>query len=193
MLADELVEPLRSRGRSVVRASIDGFHNPRKVRHRQGRASPKGYYEDSFDVDAVLNCVLLPLGPGGNRKYKAARFDFRTDSPVECAWLEAAQDAILIFEGIFLHRPEFLPHWDFTIFVEAGFGITIQRAFLRDRYLFETEQKTRQIYEQRYIPGQKAYLVAQRPFEKANVVFKNDDIQNPELIVNRPASQPLRA
>ena len=51
MLADELIEPLRARGRSVIRASIDGFHNPREIRHQQGRDCPKGYYED----DRVLN------------------------------------------------------------------------------------------------------------------------------------------
>ena len=36
-LADELLEPLRRGGRSVIRASIDGFHNPRSVRYRLGR------------------------------------------------------------------------------------------------------------------------------------------------------------
>src|SRR5687768_8892138 len=47
-LANELVDPLRRRGRPVIRASIDGFHNPRSVRYRLGRSSPEGYYKDSF-------------------------------------------------------------------------------------------------------------------------------------------------
>ena len=66
MLADELIEPLQARGREVIRASVDGFHNPREMRHRQGRGSPRGYYEDSFDLDAVRSCILLPRGPGGD-------------------------------------------------------------------------------------------------------------------------------
>jgi len=48
MLADELIEPLQSHDREVIRASIDGFHNAREMRHRQGRGSPRGYYEDSL-------------------------------------------------------------------------------------------------------------------------------------------------
>jgi uridine kinase len=34
VLADELVAHIEARGRPVVRASIDGFHNPAAVRRR---------------------------------------------------------------------------------------------------------------------------------------------------------------
>jgi uridine kinase len=184
VLADELVDPLCSRGRHVIRASVDGFHNPREVRHRRGRGSPDGYYEDSFDHGAILSCVLLPLGPDGDLRYKPAVFDFRTDSPVDVPWRAAPRDAILIFDGIFLHRPELLPYWDFSVFVEAGFDATIRRAFRRDRDLFKTRDKTREIYEERYIPGQKLYLSTHRPFERADVVMDNNDVRHPALTVN---------
>jgi uridine kinase len=189
MLADELVEPLRSRGRDVIRASIDGFHNPREIRHRQGRSSPRGYYDDSFDIDSVLSCVLLPLGPGGSRQCQAARFDFRTDAAVDCPIQIVDPEAILVFEGVLLHRPELLPHWDLTVFVDSSFDVTIRRAFVRDRDKFETEEKTKTIYEQRYFPGQRLYLKEESPEEKANVIFRNDDIEDPELIIQRPSDQ----
>jgi len=64
MLAEKLIEPLKSKGRSVIRVSIDGFHNPSKIRYRQGRGSPKGYYEDSFNHNVIASCVLEPMGPG---------------------------------------------------------------------------------------------------------------------------------
>lgn len=181
VLADELAGPLRSRGREVIRASVDGFHNPRSIRHRRGRSSPKGYYEDSFDYEAILVCLLLPLGPDGDRRYKRAVFDFRTDSPVDAPWEIAPVDAVLVFEGIFLHRPELLPQWDFSIFVEAGFDVTITRAYRRDRDLFRTRAKTREIYEKRYIPGQKLYLSTQRPFDEADAIVDNNDFDKPGL------------
>ena len=40
-LADELSEPIRRRGRPVIRASIDSFHNPQAVSYRRGRHSPE--------------------------------------------------------------------------------------------------------------------------------------------------------
>ena len=183
VLADELVAPLVSRGRPVIRASLDGFHNPRSVRHRRGRTSPIGYYEDSFNHEAVLSCILLPLGPAGDLRFKPAAFDFRTDAPVDAGWRTAPPDAVLIFEGIFLHRAELLPYWDFSVFVDAAFEVTVRRARMRDRDLFDTGDKTREIYEKRYIPGQELYLSSERPLEKADVIVDNNDLENPVLTV----------
>ena len=106
MLAEELVAPLEARGRYVIRVSIDGFHSPQVTRHRQGRSSPRGYYEDSFNHKAILSCVLLPLGANGDLRYRSAQFDFRTASPANVPWQEAAPDSVLLFDGVFLHRPE---------------------------------------------------------------------------------------
>ena len=46
-------------------------------------------------------------------------------------------------------------------------------------------------YEQRYIPGQRLYMKEESPAAKANVIFHNNDIDNPELIIQRPANQTL--
>jgi uridine kinase len=40
--ADELREALTPSGRPVIRATVDGFHNPKTVRYRRGRSSPEG-------------------------------------------------------------------------------------------------------------------------------------------------------
>ena len=82
MLANELVKILHSFDRKVIRAFIDGFHNPREVSYHKGRSSPRGYYEDSFNHDAIVSCILEPLGPGGNLKYRSASFDFKSNSEV---------------------------------------------------------------------------------------------------------------
>jgi hypothetical protein len=57
--------PLR---RSVIRASVDGFHNPRAVRYEGGRYSPEGYFENSYNYAALKQCFLDPLSPGGRRR-----------------------------------------------------------------------------------------------------------------------------
>jgi uridine kinase len=38
--ADELAACLASCGRQIIRASVDGFHNPRAIRYRLGAGSP---------------------------------------------------------------------------------------------------------------------------------------------------------
>ena len=184
-LAGELASLIEGLKGDVIRVSIDGFHNPKEIRYRQGRKSPRGFYEDTFDLQAILKCVLLPLGPGGDCRYNPSQFDYRTDSPQVGSWQQAAQDSVLLFDGIFLHRPELRPHWDFTIFVHVEFDETVRRARERDQYLFGDPDEVEAIYRERYIPGQRIYLETEKPVDKADVVVDNNDIMHPVLKVRR--------
>jgi uridine kinase len=181
VLANELAEVMRSRGRSVVRASIDGFHNPRAVPQRQGPESPEGYFRDSFDYAALVEHLLGPMGPEGSRQYRRAVFDFRTDAAVASPLERAPDDAILLFEGVFLQRPELREHWDYRIFVAASFETTVARAMQRDQYLFGDADKVRRRYQARYVPGQKLYLAACDPESSADAVVGNDDPSAPSV------------
>lgn len=181
VLADELVVPLEGLGRPVIRASIDGFHRPRALRYARGSTSPEGYLHDSFDYDAVRTEVLEPLGPGGSLVYRPAVYDFRTESPVETPALRADARSALLFEGVFMLRPELSGCWEFTVFVDAGFDVTLSRALARDLPLFGSEEAVRQRYRERYIPGERLYLELCRPRETANVVVVNDDPPNARL------------
>ena len=67
VFADMLGRAIEANGRAVIRASVDGFHNPRKERYRRGRDSPVGFYLDSFDYAGLKKVLLDPLGPGGSR------------------------------------------------------------------------------------------------------------------------------
>src|SRR6185295_6981968 len=64
-LAEELVPLIESHGRPVIRASIDAFHNPALIRYQRGTDSPEGYYHDSFNYRALVELLLVPLGPEG--------------------------------------------------------------------------------------------------------------------------------
>lgn len=180
-LADELVGPLEARGRTVIRASIDGFHRPRAERYRRGGESPEGYFEDSFDY-AALREALLPLGPGGSRRYRRAVFDYRTDMPVALPKEEAPEDAVLLFDGVFLLRPELDGLWDYRIFVKVPFAVALRRAMERDQALFGSAEAVRERYERRYIPGQRLYFAAAQPRERADVVIENSDPDRSELV-----------
>lgn len=187
-LAEELVAPLQERGRPVIRASIDGFHNPARTRYARGRASPEGYYYDSFNYRALAEFLLTPLGPSGSRDFRAAVFDYRIDSDVPIVTRVAEENAILLFDGVFLLRPELAVSWDFTVFVDASFEITLARAQERDAAFLGSPEEVRRRYEQRYIPGQKLYFAECRPRERAQVVIDNDDPSNPVIISDSSAS-----
>jgi uridine kinase len=183
-LVDELVPYIRSTNREVIRASIDGFHNPARVRHARGKLSAEGYYLDSFNYDALLTFLLDPLGPAGTLRYTPGVFDYRSDREIHHQLISAAPDAVLLFDGVFLLRPELERHWDFSVFVDASFEVTLKRARERDLNLFGSEDDVLRQYEQRYIPGQKMYFLECQPKERASMIIDNNDANNP-LIVNR--------
>jgi uridine kinase len=178
MFGDELAAALTTIGRHVIRASVDGFHNPRTLRYRQGRSSPLGYFEDSYNY-AQLNAVLLaPLGPGGTGCYRTAIFDHRADAPVALPEHRAAPGDILVFDGIFLHRPELRTCWDFSIFLDIATATSVQRCAHRDG----TPPEMHAPENQRYIAGQQHYLATCTPQHYATLVINNDDLAAPRLI-----------
>jgi uridine kinase len=163
----------------VIRASVDGFHRSRDVRYRRGVDSAEGYFLDSFDYDTLKTVLLAPLGPLGDRRFRTAAFDYRTDQPVTAASQTATDNAILLFDGVFLQRAELVHTWDFRVWVEAPFDVTVPRAVQRDGGGDEAGITAR--YRSRYVPGQVLYLNQCRPRESADVILDNADFDRPKL------------
>jgi uridine kinase len=184
-LANEIVEPIRRRGRAVIRASVDGFHNPRNVRYKLGRISPEGYFRDSFNYSALITTLLVPLGPGGSRLYCPAVFNYRTDSEIPMRFETAPPDAILLFDGVFLLRPELSEYWDLTIFIDAPFSVTVRRMSQRDG---TSSPDVDAVENRRYVDGQRLYLRLCAPKGAATIVVNNEDLISPELIYTKGLS-----
>lgn len=181
VLADELALAIKALGRPVIRASIDGFHNPRAIRRRQGELSPQGFFEDSFSYSALIEALLQPLGPGGSGRFRRAVFDFRTDEPVATALEHAEARSVLVFDGLFLLRAELRAYFDFSVFVRAAFDVTSKRAERRDVHLFGSVEEVRRRYQERYIPGQQLYIRTAQPERWASVIIANDDPIRPSI------------
>ncbi len=181
-LADALAQHLVERGCHVIRASMDGFHNPRHQRNRAGEHPAKGYYEDSFNLPLLKQALLHPLNPQGNRLYRTVAFDYKTDQAVQTSPQKAADDSILIFDGVFLLRPQLIEYWDLKIFIDISFETCLQRALERDQAYFGSADSVIERYQQRYMPAQQAYLAAANPHTHADIVINNNDWQNPQII-----------
>ena len=181
VLADELAGLLQEHGKKVIRAGLDGFHNPPEIRHRQGPLSVEGYVEDSFDYMAVREKVLQPLGPGGDRKYVPEIFDHQKGEAQTVEPREAPEDAILLFEGVMLFRKELVEFFDFRILVMCSVGVILERAKVRDLAHFGDMETLLEKYRKRFIPGQKKYLSENQPAQVADLIFFNDDPEFPSI------------
>lgn len=173
--ADGLAAALRRVGREVIRVSADDFLNPRAVRYRQGRDSPLGFFLDSYDYAALRARVLDPLGPGGTRRYLPASHDLGTDHPLEPAPRVASAEAVLVLDGLFLHRDELAGCWDFSVFLDAPFEVTVARLAARDGSHPDPGHPTLA----RYVEGQRLYFARCSPRTRATVVIDNSEAGRP--------------
>jgi len=175
--AAELAGALQAQGRSVVQVSADGFHRVRAERHRRGVCSPEGFWLDSYDHPALIENVLVPLGPGGSRRYRSAVHDVRTDEVLDLPWLSAPAGTVLVLDGLFLHRDELAGYWDFSVFLTAPFAVTAARMAVRDGTSPDPDHPGMA----RYVQGQRLYFAACRPWERAGLVIDNSDVARPTL------------
>jgi uridine kinase len=177
-LADELAVVLRARGRVVIRATIDDFLFPRARRYARGEFSAAGCYFDAHDYESLNRVLLDPLGPGGGRRIRTAVYDRTTDEVLSAPLSPAAVDAVLLFDGVFLLRPELVDRWELRIFVSTGLETTVDRAVVRERHVSSRAAVERR-WNERYLPSQRLYVARVRPAERADIVVHNDDPQHP--------------
>lgn len=180
-LTEDLVPLLEKLGHKTVRASIDGFHHPSEKRHAQGTLSPEGYFEDSFDYDFLIKEFLTPLRAVTTpTRLRSAKFDGRKEGAVE-KFIDVDPGTIVLFEGVFLFRPELEAFWDYKIFMDIGFEQSLLRGTERDADILGGTEAAQEKYLKRYIPGQKIYHERVLPRLKADLIIKNNDPERPRI------------
>ncbi|CAM5786112.1 uridine kinase [Cellulomonas persica] len=189
VFADALGDALRGAGLPVVRVSVDGFHRPRVERYRRGARSPEGFFLDSYDYDALRREVLDPFAPGGDRRYRGAIRDVASDEAVEEPQRTAPADAVLVVDGIFLHRDELAGVWDVSLFLDVPFGETFARMARRDGCPADPADER----NRRYVEGQRLYLAACDPAARATLVIDNTDPAHPRVTRTRPRQEHARS
>lgn len=85
---------------------------------------------------------------------------------------------MLIFDGIFLHRPELSGHWDLSIFCRIDAATSCARMALRDG----TPADPTHPDNRRYVEGQRLYLEDCDPQTAADLVVDNTDLAVPYLV-----------
>ena len=178
ILAHELSEKLSGWGRNVIEASIDGFHNPRVIRHKRGRDDPEGYYRDSFDFVSLKKHLLVPLKVGC-MSYRTQVFDYRKDHVVDITKKKAQCDSILMFDGVFTHRNELRCYWNYSVYLYVSEEESLRRGINRDPGEAE-EIKLK--YQGRYLPGQRLYHTESEPMKHASIIVDNTDPDNPVIL-----------
>ncbi len=178
VFADQLGDVLTGAGRPVIRASVDDFHRPRAERYRRGRDSPIGFRLDSYYYDRFRRELLDPLSPGGDGVYRRKVHDLFSDQPVAEPPQSCPPGAVLVVDGLFLHRDVLRGYWDFFVWLEVPFAVTAARMVHRDG----TSPDPNDPSMARYVAGQRLYLAKCGPARRAAVVIDNTDPERPTVV-----------
>jgi hypothetical protein len=102
LLADALVDPLRARGRPVLRVSAADFLRPASVRLEHGRTDPDAFRHDWLDAGGLLREVLTPLQPGGSGKVLPSLWDAEADRASRASYVTLGEGGVLLLDGTLL-------------------------------------------------------------------------------------------
>lgn len=182
VFAEQLAEVLCEGGAHVIRVSIDGFHRLRELRYRQGRDSPQGFWEDSYDYAAFTEAVVAPLRAQVRGSYVTAVHEVDSDRALRLRPVVNERPAIVLVDGVFLLRHELREVWDFSVFLHAPFERSVARLALRDGANPDPAHPS----NRRYVEGQRRYFTVARPWERASIVIDHAEPAAPSLLVTPP-------
>ena len=179
-----LIEPHRE----VHRASVDGFHRPAAQRYARGRTA-ETFYRDQYDHAAVRDRLVGPFLAG--ETWVRAVHDVEREVALD---LEpepgAGPDAVLVVDGIFLHRPELVDLWDLGVWLEVPFEVSVARGNARFGTVGAAEADPASEGNARYVGGQRLYLAEVDPAALATWVLDNADLDAPVLTSRPPGGPP---
>lgn len=164
--------------RPVIVIHVDDFLNLREVRHQRGRESPEGFWLDTYDYESLSRDVLTPLRRGGSGRYRPVATDHRQDVRLTPSLLQAPENAVVIVEGMFLHRDELAGCWDYSCFLDVPFTETARRMSIRDGSHPDPEHPSMR----RYVGGQRLYFEAAQPWYRATRVVENTNPAMPRIL-----------
>jgi uridine kinase len=110
-----------------------------------------------------------------------AVYDVHAERPLAPPPEVAPASGALVFDGIFPHRPELRRHWDYSVFLQVDFHISIPRG--AGRGYGDPDPWSR--VNHRYVEGQRLYLRTCRPQEHASIVIDNTVLAEPAIISGR--------
>jgi hypothetical protein len=170
-LADDLVDPLRVRGRPAVRIRTADFLRPASLRLEFGRENPDSFYAGWFDEAGLAREVLEPAGPGGDGRVLTRLWNAGTDRAAREPYLSLSAGAVLLVSGPLLLGGG-LP-FDVAVHLEMSAAALNRRAAADDRWT---------------LPAYARYAEEVGPAAFADVVVRVDDPRRPAVVEPHEAS-----
>lgn len=187
IFCQNLTNHLVSKKLQAIQITIDGYHNPKAVRYRQGRDSAQGYYEDAYNENKFLKYVLKS-SQNKTPYYIESIHNLETDEDVKPIKHWLTNQHILLTDGAYLFKNIFLPYWDFKIYLYSDFTTALMRGIQRDAESLGGLSAAEEKYEKRYHAASKMYMNECQPLQVADMIVNNNNFKDLKIITRKTIS-----
>jgi uridine kinase len=111
-------------------------------------------------------------------RYRPRAHDLATDAMLDVPERVAPSGAVLIVDGLFLHRDELRNFWDLSVFLDVPFNVSVPRMAHRDGTHPDPEHPS----VRRYVEGQRLYFRSCAPQLRTDILVDNIDFNAPRLL-----------
>jgi uridine kinase len=136
-------------------------------RYHTGHDEWYEYYSLQWDVDMIKQRLLEAIHRGYS-EISLPFYDKSKDSST-LEKIEITRDSIVLIEGIFLLRKEWVHYYDYAFYLDCPREVRYERVLNRDVYIGDSEARLDK-YKRRYWPGEEHYLRSESPTKKADLV-----------------------
>lgn len=165
-LAGAISDAVSARGGEAILVRTHDFLRPASIRLEYGADDPEAFRDRWFDIDALNREVLLPLGPGGSRRYLPTLWDADRDRATRASYRTAAASAVLVLSG-----PMLLGR---GLDVDVTVHVALTPAARRRRVPPQAAA--------RELPAFQSYDADVRPVDVADLVVRCDDPRHPAVL-----------
>lgn len=155
----------------VAVINVDGWLNLPDVRF--GDTDPGGhFYHHALRLDEMFEQLIIPLRDRLSIDLEANHAE-ETASEYRRHLYYFENIDIIILEGIFLFKREYIKHFDLKVWVECPFEKALERAVERSQEGL-TPDETTKAYQTTYFPAQILHLKTDDPKDAADITFDNN-------------------
>lgn len=181
-VAERLAARLEAAGLRVALTGLDGWLNLPPVRFDPAHPA-EHFYRHAFRFDEMFERLILPL-----RDRRSIRLEADFTEETASAYRKhvyAFEDVdVVLLEGIYLLRHDFLPRYDLAIWIDCTFETAIERAIARGQEGLPPEETAR-AFRTIYLPAQEIHFALDDPKAAADLVVANDPRLAPVPTVRR--------
>lgn len=166
-----LEEKLGSAGFRVANINVDGWLNLPDVRFNC--LNPRlHFYKNALRLDEMFARLIIPLKQQRSINITADFAEETANTFRKHQYIYEDIDIILL-EGIFLFKRQYIRHFDLKVWIECTFDAALKRAIARAQEGLSTDE-TINAYKTIYFPAQKIHFENDLPRESADIILHNN-------------------